>query len=210
MPETKSRHCIPTSLAGSLYCGMWVANDCSCGCGLCGHGAADSGYHLLNQTQLLGFHGSHDTTSEGPANMSTSVISEDTEWTSAQQARNVQNKRKFCSEYNAKTGSNQTRSTPAYADTHLQKSPGHPLDSTRCPCPAGCLYEGEYGLATCLLCSPDNIHEGHGCCCPCAGCYPDSDREDNFRLKWQWVIRWVFVNLSTCSDYIPRDFCKCT
>ena len=186
--EIDSRHCIHTPVAGSLYCGMCVANDCSYGCGPCGYADVDSGYHLPNQTQLLGSSGSDDTTSEGPASMSTSSSSEDPEWISALQERN--NKRKFCSEYNSKTCSDQARITPAHVDIHSQESPGDLVEFTRCPCPAGCLYEGEYGLATCLLCSPQNCTNGQ-CCCPCAGCYPDSELEENFWSKWQWIMRWV-------------------
>ena len=63
--EIDFRHCIHTIVAGSLHCGMCVANDCSCECGLCGYTDVDSGYHLSNQTQLLSSSGSDDTTSEG-------------------------------------------------------------------------------------------------------------------------------------------------
>jgi len=57
------------------------------------------------------------------------------------------------------------------------------VDSTKCPCPAGCLYECEYGLTTCWLCSPQNYRPDNGqCCCPCEGCYPDSESDEEGKV----------------------------
>ena len=178
--EIDSRHCIHTPVAGSFYCGRCVPNDCLCGCGPCGYTDSDSGYHLLNQTQLLDSPGSDDKTSEGPASISTSSSSEDSEWIPARAERNI--KRKFCSGYDSKTCSDEACTTQEHVAAQSQETPGDSVESTRCPCPAECLYEGEYGLANCLLCSPQNCTYGQ-CCCPCAGCYPDSELEENLCSK---------------------------
>ena len=175
--EPDSRHCIATRAAGSFYCDRCVPDDCLCGCGPCGYADSDPGYHDPNRTELRGFSGSEDTTSEGPASLITSSSSEDSEWIPALQKRN--NKRKFCSGYNSKTCSDQACTTQDHVAAQSQETPGALVESTRCPCPAGCLYEGEYGLATWLLCSPQNCTNGQ-CCGPCAGCYPDSEPEENF------------------------------
>ena len=55
--------------------------------------------------------------------------------------------------------------------------------TTRCPCPAGCLYDCEYGLTTCWLCHPQNYRPDNGqCCCPCEGCYPDTDSDEESKV----------------------------
>ena len=57
------------------------------------------------------------------------------------------------------------------------------VDLTKCLCPAGCLYECEYGLTTCWLCSPQNYRPDNGqCCCPCEGCYPDSESDEEGKV----------------------------
>ena len=49
-----------------------------------------------------------------------------------------------------------------------------------CSCPAGCTYECEYGLSTCWLCDPRNYRPDNGqCCCPCEGCYPDTEPDED-------------------------------
>ena len=55
---------------------------------------------------------------------------------------------------------------------------GPPVDTERelCRCPAGCLYLQEDETSWCVFCNPKNCMLD-GCCCPCAGCDPDSDSE---------------------------------
>ena len=183
--ETDLRHCIARRAAGSFYCGRCTPDDCLCGCGPCDGSPdpssdSDPGYHDPDRTEPWGPSGSEDTTSEGPPSIfyHESSSSEEPEWIPAQQKRH--NKRKFCSGYNSP---GHACTTQDHVPAQSQETPGAlvelQVESTRCPCPAGCLYEGEYGLATCLLCSPQNCSNGQ-CCCPCAGCYPDSELEENF------------------------------
>ena len=185
--ETDPRHCIARRAARVFYCGRCTPDYCACGCGPCDGSPdpssdSDPGYHDPDRTEPWGSSGSENTTSEGPPSTSynESSSSEDPEWIPARSKRN--NKRNLCSGYNSKTCSDQACTTQDHVPAQSQETSGAlvelQVESTRCPCLAGCLYEGEYGLVTCLLCSPQNCTNGQ-CCCPCAGCYPDSGPEEN-------------------------------